>query len=120
MHGFSAIQYSNAQYDQGAKAVVATKQAFKAGGTSLKNRKKKAAAASTVDENANPWGNLNGGATGESAALINEDTLMGDETKEKAMTSQFAGDCDRIMPGKACADCTCGLKEVLEGNITKD
>ena len=67
----------------------------------------------------NPWGYLYAGK-GEPASLINEDSLMGDETKEKAMTTQFAGDCDRIMPGKACADCTCGLKEILEGNVTKD
>ena len=63
MHGFSDVQFSNAQYDQGAKAVVARKKAFKVGGTSLKNRKKNQAPVAAC-ENANPWANLDSGANG--------------------------------------------------------
>ena len=40
MYGFSNIQFSNAAFAQDSAAVVATKAAFKAGGTSLRNRKK--------------------------------------------------------------------------------
>ena len=43
---------------------------------------------------------------------------MADEEKLKAVTSQFAGDCDRIMPGKPCENCTCGKKEIYEGAIS--
>ena len=46
--------------------------------------------------------------------------MMGDEAAVQAVTEKFAGDCDRIMPGKACADCTCGKKELEEGTITLD
>ena len=45
---------------------------------------------------------------------------MKDENAVKAVTDQFASDCDRIMPGKPCADCTCGKKELYEGNITTE
>ena len=45
MYGFSNIQFSNAAFAQDSAAVVATKAAFKAGGTSLRNRKKNASAA---------------------------------------------------------------------------
>lgn len=40
MHGFSDVQMSNADYDNGVLSLVAKKVAFKQGGTSLKNRKK--------------------------------------------------------------------------------
>jgi len=29
-------------------------------------------------------------------------------------TQQFSGCDDRIMPGKPCANCTCGKKELFE------
>ena len=45
---------------------------------------------------------------------------MADEQSVKAMTTKFAGECDRIMPGKPCADCTCGKKELMEGKITTE
>ena len=71
MHGFTAIQFSNPEFSaQGAAAVIAKKPAFKAGGTSLKNRKKNAAAPATTD--ANPWANLVEADTNQ----INEDSLM--------------------------------------------
>lgn len=111
MHGFTDVQFSNPAFDQGSLAVIARKPAFKQGGTSLKNRKKQAAPA-----DANPWANLND----DNAAQINEDSLMADEQKVSAMTDKFAGECDRIMPGKPCANCTCGKKELMEGTITAD
>ena len=43
---------------------------------------------------------------------------MANEQAVNAMTTTFAGDCDRIMPGKPCDDCTCGKKELLEGKVT--
>jgi len=56
MHGFVDVQMSNPDYDKGVMAVCAKKAAFKQGGTSLKNRKKTAGAATTGD--ANPWAGL--------------------------------------------------------------
>ena len=49
MHGFVDVQFSNPDFDGGSCAMIARKGAFKAGGTSLKNRKAK-----QVQE-ANPW-----------------------------------------------------------------
>ncbi len=36
-------------------------------------------------------------------------------------TAKFAGEADRIMPGKPCENCTCGKKELFEsaGGIEK-
>lgn len=45
---------------------------------------------------------------------------MQDENAVKAVTDKFAGDCDRIMPGKPCENCTCGKKELYEGKITTE
>ena len=118
MHGFSNIQFSNPEFAaQGAAAFIARKLAFKAGGTSLKNRKKKKT--TNAESEANPWANLVGSGDGD-ANQINEDSLMADEQAVNAMTTKFAGECDRIMPGKPCADCTCGKKELLEGKITTE
>ena len=61
MFGFVDVQLSNPDYDQGNMAVFAKKAAFKQGGTSLKNRKK-AAGAATTSADANPWAGLNEGA----------------------------------------------------------
>ena len=116
MHGFSSVQFSNPQFvGAGTLAVIARKPAFKAGGTSLKNRKK---AANAAPADANPWANL--GNADAAANQINEDSLMADETAVKAVTTQFAAEGDRIMPGKPCANCTCGKKELYEGSITAD
>ena len=109
MHGFVQVQFSNPEFQNGRLAVVASKPAFKSGGTSLKNRKTQKAV-----DGGNPWANL---AT-EEAAQINEDSLMRDEAAVKAMTEKFACDGDRIMPGKPCENCTCGKKELYEGKIT--
>ena len=118
MHGFSNIHFSNPEFAaQGAAAVIARKLAFKAGGTSLKNRKKKKT--TNAESEANPWANLVGSGEGD-ANQINEDSLMADEHAVNAMTTKFAGECDRIMPGKPCANCTCGKKELLEGKITTE
>ena len=114
MLGFGSIQFSNPDFDAGNMAVVARKPAFKAGGTSLK-RKPKAEAAT---EDANPWANLDN--AGAAAGQINEDSLMKDEAAVNAITSKFAADSDRIMPGKPCENCTCGKKELYEGSITKE
>ena len=115
MHGFTDIQFSNSAFAaEGSAAFIARKPAFKAGGTSLKNRKKTAASAASACDN--PWANL---ATTE-ANQINEDSLMVDEQAVNAMTTKFAGDQDRIMPGKPCDNCTCGKKELFEGTVTKD
>ena len=74
MHGFTDIQFSNAAFAaEGSAAFVARKPAFKAGGTSLKNRKKNAASTAAACDN--PWAAL---ATTD-ANQINEDALMGDE-----------------------------------------
>ena len=48
--------FTNVQLNESECLLVATKPVFKAGGTSLKNRKK--VAAPSEGENANPWGNL--------------------------------------------------------------
>ena len=45
---------------------------------------------------------------------------MADESAMKAITTKFAADGDRIMPGKPCDNCTCGLKEIYEGQVTKE
>ena len=84
MHGFSNIQTSNPSFDAGATAVIATKPAFKAGGTSLKGRKKKTEAQAKAQEEANPWAALGSGDA--EGTLINEDSLMRDEAAVKAMT----------------------------------
>ena len=89
--------------------LVATKPVFKAGGTSLKNRKKAAPAAENT--NANPWGNLE---SNNQSTLINEDSLM-KEDGLKQVTGKFGNEGDRIMPGKPCDNCSCGRKELLEG-----
>lgn len=44
--------------------------------------------------------------------------MKGDKAEQ--ITSKFCGENDRIMPGKPCADCTCGKKELMEGNITTE
>lgn len=119
MHGFTNVQFSNPEFSaEGAAALVAKKPAFKAGGTALKNRKKNgtSAAAEAPESGANPWANL-GNAD---ANMINEDALLGDQNAVDAMTSKFAGECDRIMPGKPCENCTCGKKELYEGKITTE
>ena len=61
MSGFANVQSNGAQ-------VVAVKPAFKAGGTSIRDRKK-------AKESENPFENLSG-----KAAMIDEDALMADET----------------------------------------
>ncbi len=117
MHGFVDLQFSNPEFQDGKLAVIAKKPAFKVGGTSLKRKNKQPVAAAEV----NPWANLDQDANnaGENAQ-INEDSLMQNEDAIKAVTEQFAGECDRLMPGKPCADCTCGKKELQEGTITLD
>ena len=50
--------------------------------------------------------------------MINEDELMKDEINTAAI-GKFCGDEDTIKPGKACANCTCGRKELEEGRITQ-
>ena len=105
--------FSNVQLNAGEGVLVATKPVFKAGGTSLKNRKK--AAAAPAETNANPWGNLQ---TNGEAALINEDTLMKEDGLNQ-VTEKFGKEGDRIMPGKPCDNCTCGRKELLEGKEIK-
>lgn len=47
--------------------------------------------------------------TGE---LINEDELMKDESgAEDRNFGKFCGTDDKVKPGKACANCSCGRKE---------
>ena len=101
--------FTNVQLNESECVLVATKPVFKAGGTSLKNRKKVEAIPEC--EKANPWGNLQ---TDGKTALINEDTLM-KEDGLNAVTGKFGKEGDRIMPGKPCENCTCGRKELLEG-----
>lgn len=113
MHGFADVQMSNPDFDAGIMSVIAKKLAFKQGGTSLKNRKKAAIQEASISEAANPWAGLDG-----DGGQINEDSLMQDENAVKAVTSTFASDCDRIMPGKPCANCNCGKKELYEANIS--
>ena len=106
--------FTNVQLNASEGVLVATKPVFKAGGTSLKNRKK-ATAAPAEANNANPWGNLQ---TNGEAALINEDSLMKEEGLNQ-VTEKFGKEGDRIMPGKPCDNCTCGRKELLEGQEIK-
>ena len=54
----------------------------------------------------------------ESNGLINEDDLMETSTVQQAV-GKFCSDNDVIKPGKACENCTCGRKELEEGNITE-
>ena len=42
---------------------------------------------------------------------------MADAQAVDAMTTQFAAEGDRIMPGKPCADCTCGQKEIYDAAV---
>ena len=42
---------------------------------------------------------------------------MQDQSAMDAITTQFAADSDRIMPGKPCDNCNCGKKEIYEGGI---
>ena len=44
--------------------------------------------------------------------LINEADLMQGATD--LVTQKFCGDDDKIVPGKPCANCTCGKKELYE------
>mgnify|MGYP000998502097 CR=1 FL=1 len=78
MHGFTSVQFSNPEFSsEGCAALIARKPAFKAGGTSLKNRKKNGTTAAAAAQDANPWANLGTGAAAD-ANMINEDALMGD------------------------------------------
>lgn len=106
MTGFTEFMQTNSHY------MTAHKPAFKAGGTSLKDKRILAEKQKAAEQN--PWGSLNGEAT-----LINEDELMRED--DKLVTKNFCGDEDRIMPGKPCENCTCGKKEMLESkeNIQK-
>lgn len=36
------------------------------------------------------------------------------EEAGKTETVAFANECDRIMPGKPCENCSCGKKELYE------
>lgn len=45
--------------------------------------------------------------------MINEDSLMEDSAQQDVI-AKTCGDNDRIMPGKPCANCTCGKKELYE------
>ena len=100
--------FSNVQLNPEKGILVAQKPQFKAGGTSLKDRKKKKEEPAASE---NPWGNLE--SNGD-AQLINEDTLMKGDTTED-VTAKFGKDGDRIVAGKPCADCSCGKKELFEG-----
>ena len=97
--------FSNVQINTEENVLVATKPLFKAGGTSLKNKQKKAPVAE------NPWGNLE---TNGDAQLISEDSLMKEDSTNQ-VTAKFGKDADRIMAGKPCENCTCGKKELLDG-----
>jgi len=90
------------QIESNGKQTAARKPAFKAGGTSIRNRK---------PAEDNPWGNLS-----EQPKLINEDELM---TDLEVVTETFSGVGDRIMPGKPCENCTCGKKDMTEGDVQK-
>ena len=51
--------------------------------------------------------------------MINEDDLLDSATNtEKEVVKTFAGCDDRVMAAKPCENCTCGKKELYEGNIT--
>ncbi len=44
--------------------------------------------------------------------MKNEDAL-------KSVIQKFCGEDDKVKPGKACENCTCGRKELEEGRITE-
>ena len=50
--------------------------------------------------------------------IINEDALL-KESEGAQVTKQFCGDKDVMQGAKPCANCTCGLKEIVEGNQSK-
>lgn len=64
-------------------------------------------------DESNPWANLDN--TGSN--LIDEDSLL-KESDAKKVAKKFCGDADTMQAAKPCANCTCGLKERLEGNQT--
>ena len=51
--------------------------------------------------------------------MINEDELI-KQDKVESITEKFCGDGDRIMPGKPCANCTCGKKDAYDAAVKKD
>ena len=102
--------FANIQLNEGGDVLAATKPLFKAGGTSLKNKRQKLA----TPDSENPWGNLQ--SNGD-AQLINEDSLYKEDANQ--FSSKFGQDADRIMPGKPCENCTCGRKELLDGDEVK-
>ena len=93
-------------------SLTVQKPAFRAGGTSLKDRRAKAA---KKEEPANPWANLSQTENGQ----INEDDLMNGQDESKVI-AEAQGNCDRIMPGKPCANCTCGKAEYQESQAGID
>ena len=91
-----------------------------AGGTKLKKRNKQAAEDKMEEKkqaSSNPWDGMEvDGGSDE----INEDDLMKDTEAMAKITDKFSGAADRIMPGKPCDNCNCGLADKLAGKEVKD
>ncbi len=95
MTGFTNVFYPPQRSD-----MTFQKPEFKTSGTSLRERRQK--------KDDNPWANLD-----SKPVLINEAELMQASTTD-LVTQKFCGDDDKIVPGKPCANCTCGKKELYE------
>lgn len=60
----------------------------------------------------NPWAQL---VSNPPAATIDESSLLKEDDKT---VQKFGCADDKLTAGKPCENCTCGKKELVEGNIT--
>jgi len=111
MVGFSNIQPSFEGLFKCSKPDISSH----AGPAKIK-RKTKTNNEAPSSEPVNPWANLGGDSKSN---LINEDELMtkGEETA-KNEAKEYCGPGDGMRAAKACANCSCGLKEKLEDGKT--
>ena len=62
------------------------------------------------EQESNPWAALENKPEGGDSNLINEDDLM-KESDKNLEVKKFTGEKDVMQRAKACANCSCGLKE---------
>mmetsp|Transcript_722 Transcript_722/g.850 ORF Transcript_722/g.850 Transcript_722/m.850 type:complete len:271 (-) Transcript_722:29-841(-) len=101
MIGFTSIE-------EKTEFVLAKKVAWNSQGGSLKERREKKAESK---ESSNPWA----GKSSKDAEMVDEDDLLNEEAKTGAPVKTFASESDCITKPKACENCSCGRKEMEEG-----
>mmetsp|Transcript_5899 Transcript_5899/g.9571 ORF Transcript_5899/g.9571 Transcript_5899/m.9571 type:complete len:111 (-) Transcript_5899:247-579(-) len=104
MVGFTSIEAAQ----EGEAVTFKAKKAGQSAGPAKIKRKPKPEAPAE-----NPWANLGNAED----ATINEDKLL-QQSEQSKLTQKFCGDGDVMQGAKPCANCSCGLKEKLEGNQT--